>query len=158
MQQSKTQIVYLDETMFTFSTFRVKSWSNNRDRVKVNDSNLKIKTLALIAAISEDGGLVDFALHPKAINTESFVAFINQLSSKLGGGDFAIFLDNLSVHKTKEAKLIFEQLNITEIYNIPYSPQFNGIECYFAQVKAYYKKLLLQYVVKGIHADTADLV
>jgi transposase len=97
--------------------------------------------LALIAAISEDGGLVDFALHPKAINTESFVAFINQLSSKLGGGDFAIFLDNLSVHKTKEAKLIFEQLNITEIYNIPYSPQFNGIECYFAQVKAYYKKV-----------------
>ena len=77
MQQSKTQIVYLDVTMFTISTFRVKSWSNNRDRVKVNDSNLKIKTLALIAAISEDGGLVDFALHPKAINTESFVAFIN---------------------------------------------------------------------------------
>jgi hypothetical protein len=43
----------------------------------VNDSNLKIKTLALIAAICEDGGLVDFAIHPKAINTESFVAFIN---------------------------------------------------------------------------------
>ena len=77
MYESKTKIVYLDETMFTFSTFRVKSWSTNKDKLLVNDSNLKIKTLALIAAISEDGGLVDFAIHPKAINTESFVAFIN---------------------------------------------------------------------------------
>ena len=74
----------------------------------MNDSNLKIKTLALIAAISEDGGLVDFAIHPQAINTESFISFINLLSVKLGGGDFAIFLDNLSVHKTKEAKLVYE--------------------------------------------------
>ena len=122
MHDSKTKVVYLDETMFTFSTFRAKSWSSNKDSLKINDKNLKIKTLALIAAISEDGGLVDFAIHPKAINTESFVTFIHSLTAKLGGGDFAIFLDNLSVHKTKEAKLVFEENNITEIFNVPYSP------------------------------------
>ena len=62
MHESKTKVVYLDETMFTFSTFRVKSWSSNKDSLKINDKNLKIKTLALIAAISEDGELVDFAI------------------------------------------------------------------------------------------------
>jgi hypothetical protein len=61
MQQSKTRVVYLDETMFTFRTFRAKGWAHRRDRVKVNDSDLKVTTLALIAAISEDGGLIDFA-------------------------------------------------------------------------------------------------
>jgi hypothetical protein len=76
----------------------------------------------LIATISEDGGLIDFAIHPRAINTEVFVAFINQITKKLGGGDFALFLDNLSVHKTMDAKHLFDKLNITEISNVPYCP------------------------------------
>ena len=158
MQQSKTRVVYLDETMFTFRTFRAKGWAHRRDRVKVNDSDLKVQTLALVAAIAEDGGLIDFAIHPLAINTETFVAFVRQLACKLGGGDFALFLDNLTVHKTKSAKLLFEELNITEIFNVPYCPQFNGIESYFAQVKATYKKLLLQYVMKEVNVDTMDLI
>ena len=76
----------------------------------------------MIAAISEETGLIDYYIHPKAINTEVFLAFISQISEKLGGGDFALFLDNLSVHKTKDAKLLFEKLNITEIFNVPYCP------------------------------------
>ena len=132
MQESNTRVIYLDETVFTFSTFRSKGWAHKRDRIKVNDSDLKVQTLALIAAISEDGGLIDFAIHPKAINTEVFVSFVKQMSEKVGGEDFALFLDNLSVHKTKDAKLLFESLNITEIFNVPYCPQFNGIEIYFS--------------------------
>ena len=158
MEELKTPVVYLDETVFTFSTFRSKGWAHRRDRIKINDSDLKVQTLALIAAISEDGGLIDFAIHPRAINTEVFIAFIRQLSQKYGGGDFALFLDNLSVHKTKDAKLLFEELNITEIFNVPYCPQFNGIESYFAQVKATYKKLLLQHVISEVHVDTMDLI
>ena len=42
MQESKTKVVYLDETMFTFSTFRAKSWAHKRDRIKINDSDLKV--------------------------------------------------------------------------------------------------------------------
>ena len=158
VKESNTKVVYLDETMFTFRTFRAKGWAHKRDRVKVNDSDLKVQTLALIAAIAEDGGLIDFAIHPMAINTETFVAFVRQLAEKLGGGDFALFLDNLSVHKTRPAKLLFEELNITENFNVPYCPQFNGIESYFAQVKATYKKLLLQHVIKEVHVDTMDLI
>ena len=122
MHESNTQVIYLDETVFTFSTFRSKGWAHNRERIRINDSDLKVTTLALIAAISEETGLIDYYIHPKAINTEVFLAFISQISEKLGGGDFALFLDNLSVHKTKDAKLLFEKLNITEIFNVPYCP------------------------------------
>jgi len=41
---------------------------------------------------------------------------------------------------------------------VPYCPQFNGIESYFAQVKATYKKLLLQHVIKEVHVDTMELI
>ena len=89
----------------------------------MNDSSLKIKTLALIAAITEEDRLIDYSIYPNAINTESFYAFITQLTDKLGGRDYALFLDNLSDHKTKIAKHLFEKFNITEIFNEPYCPQ-----------------------------------
>ena len=91
-----------------------------------------MQTTAVIAAISEDGGLINYLVHPRAINTEVFLAFVKQVAQKLDGSDFALFLDNLNVHKTKEAKLLFESLNITEVFNVPYCPQFNGIESYFS--------------------------
>jgi transposase len=72
--------------------------------------------------------------------------------------DFALFLDNLSVHKTKDAKLLFEKLNITEIFNVPYCPQFNGIESYFSQLKATYKKMFLGSVIKEAPYDTMSLI
>jgi hypothetical protein len=40
MQESQTKVVYLDETVFTFSTFRAKGWAHNRERVRINDSDL----------------------------------------------------------------------------------------------------------------------
>ena len=69
-----------------------------------------------------------------------------------------MFLDNLSVHKTKDAKLLFEELNITEIFNVPYCPQFNGIESYFSQVKATYKKLFLASVIMEAPYDTMSFI
>jgi transposase len=144
--------------MFTFSTLRSKGWALNRDRIRINNSNLRVTTLAVIAEISEEHGLIDYIVHPKAINSEVFVAFINQIAEKLGGGDFKLFLDNLSVQKTKDAKHLFEKLNITEIFNVPYCPQFNGIDSYFSQLKATYKKLLLKCAINDAPYDTISLI
>ena len=114
--------------------------------------------MAVIAAISENDGLIDYLVHPRAINTEVFLIFVKQVAQKVNCSDFALFLDNLNVHKTKEAKLLFESLNITEVFNVPYCPQFNGIESYFSQVKATYKKMLLQLVIKGAPYDTVGII
>ena len=114
--------------------------------------------MAVIAAISEDDGLIDYLVHPRAINTEVFLAFVKQVAQKVNCSDFALFLDNLNVHKTKEAKLLFESLNITEVFNVPYCPQFNGIESYFSQVKATYKKMLLKCVIEEVPYDTVSLI
>ena len=69
-----------------------------------------------------------------------------------------MFLDNLSVHKTKEVQAVFKRLNITPIYNIPYSPDFNGIESYFSMVKGAYKKLLLQLLMKDERPNAVSLI
>jgi uncharacterized membrane protein len=74
MEESSTLMIYLDETVFTFIIFQSIGWLYRRERIKVIDSDLKLSTLALIVAMSEDGGIIDFAIHHRAINTELFIA------------------------------------------------------------------------------------
>lgn len=152
------KVVFLDEAVFTFNTFKTKSWASSYSSIKVNDYAIKVKTQALICAISEDQGLEAYAIHPKSIKTEEFIKFIEQLAEKFGGIDFAVFMDNLQVHKTKDSKLAFERLKVTDIFNVPYSPQFNGIESYFSLVKNEYKKMLLQRVMKGTQVDAVQMI
>ena len=42
MEESNTRVIYLDETVFTYSTFRSKGWAHRRDRIKVIDSDLRV--------------------------------------------------------------------------------------------------------------------
>ena len=69
-----------------------------------------------------------------------------------------LFLDNLQVHKTEEVKAAYERLNFSPVFNMPYSPDFNGIESYFSLVKGHYKKLLLQIMMKGETFDVVSLI
>ena len=83
VEMSKTyqqKLIFLDETMFTFSTFSSKGWSKHRSRIKIVDSDLNIKTMAMISAISADSGVEGYLIHPKSIKIEQFVEFVNKLS------------------------------------------------------------------------------
>ena len=48
MEESQTQVIYLDETVFIFSNFGSQGWANRRERIKVGDSKVKVQILALI--------------------------------------------------------------------------------------------------------------
>jgi transposase len=124
----------------------------------VRDFAIRVKTQAFIGAISLEDGMVEYAIHPRSIKTEEFQAFIKQLSDRFSGKPFAIFLDNLSVHKTNLSKDLFKELHVTPIFNIPYSPQFNGIESYFSLLKSEYKNLLLRQIMLEKPVDAVPLI
>ena len=101
------KLVWVDEAVFTFNTFSTRAWSSKYSSIKVKDAEARIKTMALIAAISEEHrGLEAYLIYPKAISTEQFVSFVSLLSEKFAGSEFCMFLDNLQVHKTKEVVAI----------------------------------------------------
>ena len=152
------KLVWIDETVFTFNTFRKRAWAGKYSRITISDADAQIKTIALIAAISEGSGLEAFALHPLSINTEDFIAFIHLLLDKFGNQEFAIFMDNLRVHKSKQTLEVCKTLKVQPIFNVPYSPDFNGIETYFSLIKGQYKNMLLQKLIKGIRPDSSLLV
>ena len=137
-------IVYLDEAVFTFNTIKKKAWYSKLDNLKVAQESRHMEPLALVAAIESERGLVTYAIHGGSINSEKFVDFLEQLKEHMSCPEFGLYLDNLSVHRTKSVKKKFADLNIHPIYNIPYSPDFNGIESYFSLVKGEYKNLWMQ--------------
>ena len=49
-------------------------------------------------------------------------------------------MDNLSVHRSKDAKKAYEDEDVFPIYNAPYSPDYNPIEFIFAKVKNHYRR------------------
>ena len=151
-------IVYLDEAVFTFNTIRKKAWSCKHENLKVDQESRHMEPLALIAAIEKERGLVAYAIHNRSINSENFVAFLDQMKEHMSCPEFGLYLDNLSVHKTKKVKQKLEELKIHPIYNIPYSPDFNGIESYFSQVKGEYKKRWMQLYVKGEPIDPEAII
>ena len=152
------KLVWVDEAMFTFNTFSTRAWSAKHQSIEVNDADIRIKSMAFLGAISDNGGLEAYTMHAKAITTKEFIEFVEMLSAKFHGQDFAIFMDNLQVHKTKEVLETCKRLKARPIFNVPYSPDFNGIETYFSLLKGEYKKLILERLIKGVKVDSQSLI
>ena len=114
--------------------------------------------MAFLGAISDNEGLEAYTIHPNSITTKEFIEFVEMLSDKFHGQEFAIFMDNLQVHKTKEVLETCKRLKARPIFNVPYSPDFNGIETYFSLLKGEYKKLILEKLIKGIKVDSSSMI
>ena len=124
----------------------------------MNDADIRIKTMAFLGAISDNEGLEAYTIHPNSITTKEFIEFVEMLSDKFHGQEFAIFMDNLQVHKTKEVLETCKRLKARPIFNVPYSPDFNDIETYFSLIKGEYKKLILERLIKGIKVDSSSMI
>ena len=68
----------------------------------------------------------------ESTTVENFKVYIQNLSKKMDGQAFALYMDNLHAHRNKEVRALMTALKITPIYNISYSPDFNCIEAVFA--------------------------
>ena len=70
-----------------------------------------------------------------SINKEKFKIFLDELRSTYFYDDLCIYMDNLSVHTSKEIKARMDELGIAYIYSPIYSPEFNPIETIFSLAK-----------------------
>ena len=80
-------------------------------------------------------GLVLIKSEEVCTNEQRFLDFIPKLSECMGGAPFALYLDQLVVHKMKTVRAKYEEYSILPIFNIPASPDMNPIETCFSQVK-----------------------
>ena len=82
-----------------------------------------------------------------------FVEFLEGLRAKCGDRKICVFMDQLSVHKTKAAQKLYNELEILPIYNVSYQPELNPIESCFSLVKRYFSQQRLWALINGVPFD-----
>lgn len=141
------RIVFLDEAIFSHSTGPTRAWSANNETIEVDEANFNMKTQALLMVVSEDRGVDHFRLYPRSVANAEYAQFLEELQEINAHQPLAVFMDNMTVHRSRLAWEKYKALNIEPIFNVPYSPQFNGIESVFSMVKADYKRRLLRQIL-----------
>ena len=105
--------------------------------------------------MTEESGLELNMICERAVNAETFNKFLESLSQRFRRRPLALFMDQLTVHKSKDVKPTYRQLDILPVYNVSYSPQFNPIEAVFSKLKYNFSRQRLNNLVNklGFNAD-----
>lgn len=97
-------------------------------------------TSSLIAALGV-GGVRCATVVDGAVNRDVFEAFVEQvLVPELRPGDVVV-LDNLSSHKSQQARRLIESRGAELVFLPPYSPDLNPIEMVFSKIKQLLRSL-----------------
>lgn len=80
-------------------------------------------------------GLEHYHIFEDSIDSDKFITYLKGNIEKSDAKDITLFCDNLRVHHSKKVQDFLKQINMECIFNVPYSPQFNPIEIYWAMVK-----------------------
>ena len=84
-----------------------------------------------------------------AINAEDWLRYIKVLHKKMDYSPFALYFDQLQVHKDGDLENYCEDHGIMRVFNVSYSPEFNAIETVFSRVKKLFRKERLNKLAKG---------
>ena len=109
-------------------------------------------------AISEEHGIEHTQIFEKSVNTEKFLEYISRLRATSPFDLIAIFMDNMTVHKTIVVKDKLIELKIEALYNVPYMPDYNPCECCFSKIKNHYKRTKLNALVNERNWDVKSLI
>jgi transposase len=134
-----TRLVFLDESGVRTDLVRRYGRGLYGARVTDHAPDGRWHTTTFIAALRVTG-LTAPAVFDGAIDTASFVAYLEQiLTPTLAAGDIVI-MDNLSCHRSPAVRRAIEAAGASLWYLPKYSPDLNPIEHAFAKLKALLRK------------------
>ena len=139
--------------MFTYALLPRLAYSRRRTNVQLSEKMVHAPALAVVAAVSREVGLVAWHICDRSINSETFIEFIGKVALATPCQNAVLFLDNCRVHHSKKVKGHLKDVDLTTIFNVPYSPQYNPIERVWAMVKMQYKKMKLRALQGGVKID-----
>jgi transposase len=95
-----------------------------------------------LLAYTQDG-IILTRIFQGSTDSTVFEDFIEQLLPLMGTWPepkSVLVMDNASFHHTKRIKQMCRDVSVKLVYLLPYSPDFNPIEEFFAKLKAFIKR------------------
>ena len=112
----------------------------------------------MLASISKEKGLEHYRIFERSVNIPKFKQFMQELRTMNGDDKIALFMDNLSAHKSNKSKLEMARLGFRCIFNVPYSPEYNPIEFAFSKIKSKFRSLRARKLAGLDQSSTRSLV
>jgi transposase len=133
------QLVFIDEFGASSKMTRLYARGPVGRRVVCKTPHGHWKMLSTIAAMNA-GGICTACTFDEAVDTEKFVAFVEQfLVPALSPGQVVI-LDNLSAHKSPRVDAAIKAAGARVLRLPPYSPDMNPIEMAISKMKSWLRK------------------
>ena len=137
-------IHYVDEFVTTKSTMPTHDWTPVNAAFQIDYKQYHTRTIASIVSISKEGSVELVMNFTRSVNIPKLLSFLEQLRSLKPNEKMAVFLDQLSVHRSNDAKTLMDELGIKYIFNAAYSPNYNPIEGVISVGKGKVKKVRLR--------------
>jgi transposase len=129
------RLVFIDETWAKDNMTRLRGRCRRGQRLIGKVPMARWQTTTFLAALRIDRMTAPMVLDGP-IDSEWFLAYVEQvLCPTLGAGDIVI-LDNLGSHRSDKIRQAIEAHGATLLYLPKYSPDLNPIENAFAKLKA----------------------
>jgi transposase len=133
------RLVFIDETGTSTNMARLRGRAPRGERLVGKVPHGHWKTTTFVAGLRSTA-LTAPCVIDGPMNTNAFLAYVEQiLTPTLKPGDIVV-LDNLSSHKAPAIRQAVEAAGAKLLYLPPYSPDFNPIEQLFAKLKALLRK------------------
>lgn len=129
-------LVFLDEMGVSVGLMRERGRSLKGERLHDTTVSYRGKRVNVIGAMSQSKVLAMSTLE-QPVNGETFETFLREeLVPRLWKGAVLV-MDNLGVHKVKGVEPLIREAGASILYLPPYSPDFNPIEHWWWELKAF---------------------
>lgn len=134
------RLIFLDESGFRLGSPPHYGWAPIGVKSLGKATHGDWCTMTMIGAVALDGWRSLITIDA-ATDGDVFVAYVQQqLVPNLRPGDIVI-MDNLGVHKNREALDAIRNANADVLFLPPYSPEFNPIEKVWAKLKEILRRM-----------------
>ena len=111
-----------------------------------------------MVTVSVKEGIELYVIQDEAFTGADIISHLKALRDINREKPLALFMDQAMIHRAKEVKPYFEQLNIRKVFNIGYSPELNPIENCFSQAKRHYCRMRLNMLANNKPIDRHALI
>jgi len=148
-------LVFVDECVFSCKTYKKLAWAPIGQNVMQSENLGTQPCLAVVAAVSMRRGVICFHVRPKSFTAPTFRDFLEDVRAEHTSERVQVLADNCSIHKAKIVREYAAKAKIDLHWNVPYQPQWNGIEYAWAIAKRTFKKFQLQRML-GLNTMTFE--
>jgi len=136
--------VYVDESGIDITDVKNMGWGRKNQRLSGQKSGKYYQRINIVA-----GYINKFIVAPMTFScsctTKLFESWVEEcLIKELKQGQ-TVVLDNATFHKSQKIKTMIESVNCKLVFLPPYSPDFNPIEKFWANMKRWIRERLTNF-------------